>query len=312
MNIKETSVGATSSAAARQILALPAAPTPDLLPETLPQIRRQTYEDFEPSIERAIRNAGVEVSEIEISGVPCLEVHPSDRRVDWPILYAYGGGYITGSPREDLIVAAPLAARSGAKVVMPHYRLAPEYPWPAAPDDGFAVYHALATRPFALAGESAGGNLAMVCLLRAQSAGLRLPGATALLSPWCDLTPESEANNPNEGMDPTLSRAFVEAAARHYGGGNDLTEPDISPVYGQWRQGLPPTIITTGTRDHLLGQAARAGRVLRQAGAMVDIRIWDDLWHVFEFDDRLPEAALSICEIADFLVRHMSLSGHDE
>jgi len=132
-----------------------------------------------------------------------------------------------------------------------------------------------------------------------------MPSAAALLSPWCDLTGRGDSLSSNDGRDPTLTAEYDRVASSFYAGENDRLNPDISPVYGDYGPGLPPTIITSGTRDLLLSHAIRAGRVLRDAGAKVDIRIWDDLWHVFEFDDRVPEAAQSISGIAEFLFAHM-------
>ncbi|MEM6663748.1 MAG: alpha/beta hydrolase fold domain-containing protein [Pseudomonadota bacterium] len=302
----ESLPGAVPSTAARAILAEPVDALPDLTAANMPNVRAEIRAFFEPAVQRALAASGVETTQIRIAGVPCLEVLPPQITADWPILYGYGGGYMTGSPYEDLIIAAPMAAATGARVIIPHYRLAPEHPWPAAPDDGFAVYRALAENPFALVGESAGGNLAMVCLLRAQKAGLPMPGAAALLSPWCDLSGAGDSLRANDGRDPFLSAAYDAAASAFYAGEHPRTDPDISPVYGAYGPGLPPVLITTGTRDLLLSHAIRAEHVLRAAGAATRITIWEDLWHVFEFDDRLPEAALSLKQIAEFITAHMS------
>ena len=179
---------ALMSAEAREILAHPSDPLRHVDAESLPTLRKAIAAFYEPGVQRALTKSAVRTRETVIAGVPCLEVLPQEVVRSIPILYGYGGGFITGSPREDLILAAPLAATTGARVIIPAYRLAPEHPWPTPINDGFAVYHALAEEPFALVGESAGGNLALCCLLRAQAEGLRMPVAMGLLSPWCDLT----------------------------------------------------------------------------------------------------------------------------
>ncbi len=128
----------------------------------------------------------------------------------------------------------------------------------------------------------------------------------AVLSPWCDLTHGGDSLTANDGRDPTLSLDWVKLAADLYSNGHDPATPDISPILGKYGPWVPPTIITTGTRDLLQSQAVRLSHVLNQGGAEAHIKIWDGLWHVFEFDDRLPEAAESIAAVADFLSARMA------
>ena len=273
----------------------------DRSPENLPKLREETRAFIAPAVERVLRSTNVSTHETIVAGVKCLEVLPPERSADWRILYGFGGGFVQGSPFEDLTIAAPLCAMTGARVIIPEYRLAPEHPWPAAIDDGFAVYEAMAGTKFALVGESAGGNWALSLILRAMDERLALPGAAALLSPWCDLTNSGDSQVFNDGRDPSLTtKGSIEAAAP-YSGGNALNDPKISPINGTFDATFPPCIITTGTRDLLMSQAARLSTVLKSRGAHIDLRVWDGLWHVFEWDDRLPEAQHSLKEIANFL-----------
>ena len=187
-----------------------------LSPETIEAYRKMAKDEFLPRAERAVQAHGVTVAEVEIGGVPCLEILPRGEPIG-TVLYCYGGGYVTGSAREDLIVSAGLARHSGARVVAVQYRLAPEHPYPAAIDDGAAVYDVLSREaaPFAIAGESAGGNMALALMQRAKANGLPMPVTAVLLSPWCDLTHGGDSLHANDGRDPTLDLAFVEAAAAH-------------------------------------------------------------------------------------------------
>lgn len=129
-----------------------------------------------------------------------------------------------------------------------------------------------------------------------------------MLSPWCDLSNSGDSLVANQGRDPTLAFEDVAAAAAHYAGNNDISNPDISPINGEFAPHFPPTIITTGTRDLLQSQAVRLARTLKEAGVVVDLRVWEGLWHVFEFDDRLPEAHQSLNQISDFLLETMQQS----
>lgn len=287
------------------------APVDELSPDGVADLRASAEAEFRPRAERALERHRIAVERRTLGGVPCLLARPVEGECERTILYFYGGGYITGSAYQDLTVAAPLSRLAQASVVMPEYRLAPEHPFPAACDDAFRVYRALSpvqeTKPFLVAGESAGGNLALVTVLAARTANLHLPSALALLSPWCDLSDGVDGGDglaANEGRDPTLCRAYVALAATLYAGEVDRRAPAVSPLYDRFDARFPPTTITSGGRDLLLHQCLRLAQALRESGVQVDLRVWDELWHVFEFYDELPEAARSLSEVAAFLVRH--------
>lgn len=274
--------------------------------ENLPHIRALSKKHAVAEAPRIVEATGVTLRDRVIGGVPCLHVSPATQLVEWSILYGFGGGFVEGSPLEDLTIIASLCERTGAQVIAPDYRLAPEHPWPAGLDDAFAVYRALAHEPFAIVGESAGGNLALCLMLQAQAHGIGLPKAAALLSPWCDLTHSGDSLTFNDGRDPTLNRRASRDAASHYIGRNAADDPLISPIYAPFAADFPPCIITTGTRDLLLSQAARLSERLRESGVRVDLRVWDGLWHVFEWYDPLPEAQQSLAQIAAFLSKEMN------
>ena len=255
-----------------------------------------------PRSDRAVARHPVEVSEAVIADRPCLIVTPEAWDGTDEALYCYGGGYFSGSAQEDLILAAPLAAYSGLRITLVDYRLAPDHPYPAAVEDGMAVYREMASRgAFALVGESAGGNLALALLLRVLREGLPLPQRIALLSPWCDLTADPASLWNPEGDDPTLTPAMIREASVIYADGADLTDPDISPVLADWPDKLPPMLMTTGTRDLLRDQVLRLASRLCSAGNACEVRVHPNMWHVFEFYDEIPEAERSLREIAEFL-----------
>lgn len=271
----------------------------------LPAMRENALKLALAKVPRLCRAHRVRINETMRSGVRCLEVVPEGPLVDWRILFGFGGGMVEGSPEEDLPIIAPLCALTGAQIIVPDYRLAPEYPWPAAVEDGLAVYREIADRPFASVGESAGANLTLAWMLRAKSEGLRLPNVSALLSPWCDLVNAGDSLKFNEGRDPTLSLSNSFLAANYYAGKNNLGDPTISPIYGEFDADFGPFLVTTGTRDLLLSQSVRLAQKLRDSGRTVDLDVWDGLWHVFEWYEDLPEAAQSIGRIAAHLTRHM-------
>lgn len=290
---------------AQRVLDAGAHPARDRSAGNLPRLRSQTRDFIAPAVQRSLEAHAVVTRPVRIAGVPCLNVEPAACSVDWPVLYGFGGGFVMGSPFEDLTIAAPIAAQTGARVIIPDYRLAPEHPWPAAIEDGFAVYQELAQDRFAIVGESAGGNFVLCLMQEARQRGLRLPSAAALLSPWCDLTNSGDSLIFNDGRDPTLATAEVNAAAAHYAGKHDRSNASISPLFGPFDETFPPCIITTGTRDLLRSPSELLAKEMTAAGVAVDLRVWDEMWHVFEWDSDLPEAAASLAEISTFLTDHM-------
>ena len=273
----------------------------------LSKLRHKTRQKIGPAVDAMVEQNIVRIDTKKIRGIPCLQVYPSRLKVDWQIFYGFGGGFVSGSPFEDLTIAIPISVITGAVLIIPEYRLAPESPWPAALGDGFLVYQQLSEKPFALVGESAGGNLGLALMHLAIEASLRLPGATAFISPWCDLTNSGDSIDANDGRDPALSRQHLSFSAKHYAGDNNLCDPRISPINGVFDRTFPPCYISTGTRDLLMSQSVALADKLRRQGGPVYLRVWQDLWHVFEWDNNLPESKISIREISNFLKNHMTI-----
>lgn len=269
---------------------------------TLPAFRENYLRLSRPEGRAAARDNRVALAHATMGGVDSLIIRPKDGPGGPQVFYLFGGGYISGEPEADLPVSAALSARLGARVVSPAYRLAPEHPWPAAPQDALAAYRAFvaaADGPFAVVGESAGGGLALAMLQEARREGLAMPAAMALLSPWADARQGLPCAN--DGWDPTVTRQHLNDAARLYAGPSaKARNPSVSPLFGPM-EGLPPAIITTGSRDLLREQAHALAGALERAGVPVVLRDWPGLWHVFEFYRALPEAAASLDEIAAFL-----------
>ncbi len=275
----------------------------------LETFRAQVRAGFEPWVEQALAAFDGDIDDIDIDGIGCKQVTPAgwSSEARGCVQYAYGGGFVCGSPYEDLVIAAPLAAASGMRFVLVDYRLSPEHPYPAPQRDMQRVYPALletyGAARLALAGESAGGNQALALLQHIRDRGLARPRCAVLLSPWCDLANRGDSHQGNNGRDPTLSQAWVELAAKLHAGGHALDDAGISPLYGDL-SGLPPLLLTSGSRDLLLSQALRLAQRLRLAGVDCDLRVWEGMWHVFEFYP-IPEARQSLDEIAAYLRRYL-------
>lgn len=265
-----------------------------------------------PASNAVLKSTGVTLSERMVGGVSCMIIEPPEPHPERVIVYLFGGGFTVGSAFEDLPISARLAVKTGATVISPDYPLAPERPYPAARDACVSVLSSVLdeTPQTCLCGESAGGNLALASLLKLRAENLAVPKAIALLSPVADLS-----NTGDSGLadrDPFLKPSDLSFYRANYAPKSaDLTEPGLSPIYGSFDERCPPVFITTGTRDHLLSGCVRLDRVLRDTGVTSTLRVWEGMWHVFEFYPDIPESDASLTDIAGFLNRHFDETKKD-
>jgi acetyl esterase/lipase len=222
------------------------------------------------------------------------------------IIYMHGGAFIAGSPRTHRPLTAELARVSGARVLALDYRQAPEHAFPAWMDDAVATYQYLlqqGERPhhIVLAGDSAGGNLVLVTLLRLRELGLPLPASGICLSPWTDLACRYQSHKLNASAESMLNPAALRNLGEHHIGDNDPKNPLISPAFADLT-GLPPLLVFVGSREILLDDARAIKRNAKKAGVSLRYREWKDMPHVFPlFHQFLPEGRKAIAEIALFV-----------
>ena len=169
---------------------------------------------------------------------------PEDAVAGKAILYTHGGAYVSGSPSTHEPLIARLAQSTKIPVMAYEYRLAPEHPYPAALEDALAAFDYLLEKGYAesdiaLCGDSAGGGLTLALALKLRDLGRPLPGALVLISPWTDLTESGGTHYTKSGDDPLLSSEGLRETALLYAGDEDLHNPYISPLYGDFT-GLPP------------------------------------------------------------------------
>ena len=216
------------------------------------------------------------------------------------LLFLHGGAYCVGSPRTHRALAAWLARDCGLPVLVPDYRLAPENPFPAALDDALAVYDALAAQgPVMVAGDSAGGGLALALAAQVRDSGRPAPTGLALLSPWVDLRVAAQPSSvPGEAM---LYADWMQACAAHYAG-VARDDPRVSPLLGDHR-GLPPVFIQCGTDELLCDQSRALHAMLQAAGVDSTLEVAPRRWHVYQLHaGQLPSASAAVSRIARFLV----------
>jgi acetyl esterase/lipase len=233
------------------------------------------------------------------------EIAADDRRV---YLDIHGGALITGSGEVCRAMAAGTAQNVAAPVWSVDYRMPPDHPYPTPLDDCVAAYHALLQERDAseivLGGSSAGGNLAAATALRAREEGLPLPAALVLNTPEIDLTESGDSFAVNMGLDPLITHSAMPANVL-YANGHDLREPLISPLFADLSD-LPPTILTTGTRDLLLSNTVLMHRALRRAGVEAELHVFEAAGHG-GFLGQAPEDEERIGEIRSFIGRQWAL-----
>lgn len=240
-----------------------------------------------------------------VDGVPVRFVGETGRlRV---VLYLHGGGFFMAATQSQLAFLERLCAETGASGVLPAYRLAPEHPFPSGLDDCTRVYAALLARgipghSITIAGESAGGTLALALLMRLRDRGLPLPGCAVLISPGTDLRgigehPSYVDNAARDALVPPESLPLIIEA---YAAGQDLSSPEISPLYGDFT-GLPPLHFVASRDEVLRDDSVLAASKAHAAGVLVELHLWGDLMHAFPMFHRLPEARTARAEIARFV-----------
>jgi acetyl esterase/lipase len=242
----------------------------------------------------------VEIVDFELAGRPARRYLPKGARTDRGVLYLHGGGYTIGSLDAYQSLMAHVSVACDAVVTGLDYRLAPEHTYPAALDDAVAAFaemsRSIAAEKIMIAGDSAGGGLALASLLRLKDEGSLLPGCATLISPWTDLTCSGKSLGDER-------ETFVEAT-HAYTGDSPPETVGISPLFGDL-EGLPPLLIQAASDEALLDDSTRLASRARDAGVSVDIRLFDEAFHVFQIFTEFPEAQEALSDIGSFFDLHI-------
>lgn len=232
-------------------------------------------------------NKEVDIREIEIEGIHgewiCVNRAHMKKYV---ILYCHGGGYSTGSSIYARTLTTKLAASTSMDVLCFDYRLAPEHPYPAATEDAMKIWNYLmllgyGARDIIVAGDSAGGNLALSLVLQLKEQKRLLPRGLILMSPWTDLTSSGKSHISKAAIDPVLNAGYLQEMIANYAKEEELTNPYISPLFGNF-EGFPPTYIQVGDNEILLNDATRLHKKMVKENVSVKIDIFKGMWHVFQ------------------------------
>jgi epsilon-lactone hydrolase len=272
-----------------------------------PLILSGSYLDWRCRVIATPAPFGVRVVPARVGGVAAEWLLPAGAG-GTVIYYLHGGGFVLGDPALYRRMVGWLAQKAGARALVPDYRLAPEHHFPAALDDCVAGYRGLLARgvsaaDIVLAGDSAGGALALATLLVLRDAGDALPAAAALMSPVTDLTVSGDSMRTRAADEVLLAPEFCRAVARLYLGDADPRAPLASPLFADLR-GLPPLLVHVGTHELLFDDARRFVGAARAAGVDVTFAVWEELWHDFQMFVSMPEARRALAEIAAFVQTH--------
>ena len=244
-----------------------------------------------------------------VGGEVLSVANPSDHS---PVmLYLHGGGYIACSPETHRSLVGSLVRRLGGRAFVPRYRLAPEHPYPAALDDAKAAYRYMLDvervdpSRLVVAGDSAGGGLALALVLAVRDAGWPLPKAVVAYSPWTDLAATGGSLDENSDSCAMFAGVTIRRAAPFYVGNADPRTPYVSPLYGDF-SGFPPLLLHASTDEVLRDDTLRLADRARAQGVDVELSLWSRVPHVWQFFAAvLPEARDSLAATQAFISRQL-------
>jgi len=273
-----------------------------------------TVEEYREGFERLSSTVGVgsntTIKEVDANGVPGELVTAEGASDTAVTLYLHGGGYVIGSPRTHRELARRLSLETGGSVLAIDYRLAPENPFPAAVEDAVSAYNWLLERgtghsDLSVAGDSAGGGLAIATLVSLKDQGIPLPSCGVAISPWVDLEVIGESMTTRADVDPMIQRDGLITMAQTYLNGADPRSPLAAPLYADL-SGLPPLLIQVGTRETLYDDATRLACRAVESGLRVTFEPWDEMIHVWHlFAPLLDEGQQAIEHIGEFIRYNM-------
>lgn len=241
-----------------------------------------------------------------VGGVKGEWANPAVHTANRTILYLHGGGYVIGSPASHRDMVSGIADAAQARALILDYRLGPEHPFPAAVDDALAAYRGLLQEGYKaeslfIAGDSAGGGLTVATLLSIKQAGLPMPAAGICISPWVDLTLESNSMTSKAADDPLLTPAALRWMRDQYLAGQDPKSTLASPLFADL-SGLAPLLIQVGSEEVLLDDARRLNDSARAAGVNVTLEVWDGMMHVWHLMAMMiPEGKQAIQGIGQYI-----------
>ena len=273
----------------------------------------RSNEIFKKENDRVLGLYGPQIASRKLAGVPVLDIKPRNWKTSKKILvYTHGGSYTFGSAQSSLANAVLMANATGLRVISVDYTVAPRAKWPQVTDEVVGVLKALrkeghSLKDIAVHGTSAGGGLAAGAVLKMRDQGLGMPAAIVLWSPWSDITETGDTYVTLKAADPSLVyAATLKASAAAYADPKDQKNPYVSPVYGDYSKGFPPTLIQGGTKEIFLSNFIRQYQAIESAGQTAKLDLYEGMIHVFQLSlPDSPESQLAFTKVKNFLDQYL-------
>jgi monoterpene epsilon-lactone hydrolase len=268
-----------------------------------------------PKVKATLKRYRPTITERKVGGIPVLVIEPEGWKDNGKVLvHLHGGAYTMYSARSRLQSSVPAAHATGLRVISVDYTVAPTGKWQKVTEEVLAVFAGLQKegrklKDIALYGESAGGGLAAGSVLKMRDKGLGMPAAVVLWSPWADISNRGDSAITMRNYDPLYRyEKHLKHAADAYAEVKDQRHPHVSPVYGDYTRGFPPTLIQGGTRELFLSHFVRQYRAIDGAGGQAVLDLYDGMPHVFQIRQEMadtPETRAAMRKMTAFLKRQL-------
>ena len=250
------------------------------------------------------------IEKVNLNGNLCYWVSMPDVSRDEVFFFIHGGGYTMGSAESSFCLASWISLETKSTVFSINYRLAPEYPFPAAINDTVEIYNwvlnqGIDPNKLCVGGISAGGGLALALMIHLKKESISLPACCVLMSPWTDLSQSGDTYQIKKLVDPVMKREYLESFSEDYLQGQRSSNHLASPLFGDL-SGLPPTLIQVGSSEVMLGDSKRVYEKAKSAGIDVMLEEWPEMFHGWQSNyDFLLESRQAVRRVGEFFKEYI-------
>ena len=267
--------------------------------------------EFKEGNDLVVKKFQPTLKKLNFDGVSTLEITPAGWQDNGKIIvYVHGGAYTLSSSEASFVNSVPLADKTKTRIISVDYSLAPKAKWQTVINEVITtikrIYKDFNSKSVGIYGDSAGGGLVGSVVLKMRDDEIEMPAAVALWSPWADITETGDTYYTLKDNDPAfLYKDGLEFCANSYADPADQKNPYVSPVYGDFSKGFPPTLIQGGTKEILLSNFVRLYQKMDQADVDVKLDLYEGMWHVFQSCYDIPEANIALKKTANFFKKYL-------